>query len=214
MPAGRWPVLLYSGLEFARLVSSYASLRARCGMCPDAKSRQPERDDQTTGGSPGRDDDPASSGVLPVRTMDLCGWGMLLVGSGMPFAVDEEWWVWLPIAGMVILMLLMAMVQERWLMRERHRLIVSALKRTGVPNRSGRSRSKASRVSRTRPDGKPVETAARSAEGDPVKLRDGAGPPPDSPHAPVSEVVGAEAAPEEKGSKEEPPGNVEEADGL
>ncbi|HLM68086.1 MAG TPA: hypothetical protein VK358_11190, partial [Longimicrobium sp.] len=74
-------------------------------------------------------------------------WAMLLVGGGMAFAVDERWWVWLSIAGMLILILAMGMSQERWLTRERHQLITSALKRTAV---TGRSRKKASQGTRTR----------------------------------------------------------------
>lgn len=156
-------------------------------MSSDADSKRSDQDVPEAVPSD-RAGSPVSRSV-PLRTMELCGWGMLLVGSGMPFAVDEEWWVWLPIAGMVVLMLFMAMVQERWLVRERHRLIVSALKRTGAPEGSGRSKEKASRRTRTRRGGKPVEIgSSRRAEGEPAKLGDGA-VPPDPLRAPDGDIL-------------------------
>ncbi|HYW13907.1 MAG TPA: hypothetical protein VE871_18230 [Longimicrobium sp.] len=79
---------------------------------------------------------------------------MILVGSGMRRAVTAGWQVWLALAGMLILILAMWMIQERWLTRERHRLMRSALKGTAAVGDSGRLKEKASRRTRPRRDGK------------------------------------------------------------
>lgn len=98
-----------------------------------------------------------------LTTIGLCGLGMILVGSGMHRAFAEGWRVALALAGMLILILGMWMVQERWLTRERHRLITSALKRTGVDRDSGQWNGTASPRTRTRRGRKPVDAAHRGA---------------------------------------------------
>jgi hypothetical protein len=122
--------------------------------------------------------------------MELCGLAMILVGIGMAYPVGEEWWVRLIIAGMLVLLFFMAQAQERWKTRERHRLIESALKRTGATGGSGRSKGKTSRHPRPRRGGKPVEPgSSRTAQGEPARLGDG-GMSPVLPHAPVRVPVG------------------------
>lgn len=82
---------------------------------------------------------------------------MILLGSGMRDAAAPWWGVWLARAGMLILVLFMWMVQERWLTRERHRLVVSALKRTGGLDTSREPEKRLPKRARTRRGGKPVE---------------------------------------------------------
>jgi hypothetical protein len=112
-------------------------------------------------------------------------------------AASDGWWLWLSLAGVLILILDMGMKQERWLTRERHRLTMSALKRTGVFGRSGPSEEKASRRTRVRRGGKPVESdSSRSGKAQPARLGDGA-LPPDPPRPRDGEAVRGTAPPEQ-----------------
>lgn len=86
----------------------------------------------------------ASQACVARTTIQLCGRGMILAGSGMLLAVNKGWGLCLALAGMLILILAMGMVQERWLTRERHRLIAIALKRTVAVSSSRRSKKKGS----------------------------------------------------------------------
>lgn len=132
----------------------------------------------------------ASPRWIPRTTIGLCGLGMFLVGSGMPLAVNKGGWLCLALAGMLILMLAMWMLQERWLTRERHRLIASALKRTAAPGGSGRSEENAPRRTHSLHGGKPVETGSAShGQGKRAGLGQ-RGTALDSPHAPDGEATG------------------------
>lgn len=163
-------------------------------MSSDADSVPPERDVRAAESPPARDDGSSNRGI-PLTTIGLCGLAMILVGSGMQRAAADGWWVWLALAGVLILILFMGMRQERWLTRERHRLTMSALKRTGALGRSGHSEEKASRRTRPRHGGKPVESgSSRPGKARPARLGDGAG----SPHVPHRNAAGEEAPPEQR----------------
>lgn len=105
------------------------------------------------------DNRPLSPGSR-LTTIGLCGLGIILVGTGMRHGATERWWVPLAHNGMLILIIAMGMFQERWITREQHRLIVSALKRIGEPGRSGK---RMPRRKRSRRGGKPP--SARSSPG-------------------------------------------------
>jgi hypothetical protein len=94
---------------------------------------------------------------LPVTSLDLCGLGMVLVGGGIPFAVAGWSRLVLLLILILVLILFMGIVQERWLTRERHRLVVSALKRTGALDTSREPEKRVPKRARTRRGGKPIE---------------------------------------------------------
>jgi hypothetical protein len=174
----------------------FLSLPVRCAMSSDADSIPPERDGRAAGSPPARDDGSSDRGI-PLTTIGLCGLAMILVGSGMRRAASDGWWVWPALAGVLILILHMWMKQERWLTRERHRLTLSALKRTGASGRSGPSEEKTSRRTRARRGGKPVESgSSRSGKAQPPRLGDGA-VPPDPPRPRDGETVRGKATPEQ-----------------
>ena len=164
-------------------------------MSSDPDSNHPDQKRRAAGVPTGQDKNPSLRGV-PLTTVGLCGLAMILVASGMRSDAAEEWWMELAPAGVLILILYMWMSQERWLTRERHRLIVSALKRTGALDSSLESKEKATRRTRTRRGGKPVEKGSSRSTGDePARLGDGRAPP-DSPHASGRGAARKEVQPE------------------
>lgn len=177
-------------------------------MSAEADSTPPERDHRAVG-VPAAGDSSSSSRRIPLTTMELCGCAMFLVGSGMVFADDEEWWVLLALAGMVVLIFLMGIVQERWMTRERGGPDGSARERTGVRNDSGRSEEKVSGPIPTHRGGKPPESgSSRGAEGEPARLGDG-GVSPELPHPPHRTTAGEKATPQASSAEEVPPGEME-----
>lgn len=165
-------------------------------MSSDADSK-PAAPNRRAAGVPTSRDDGLSPRGIPLTTIGLCGLAMILVGSGMRRAAAEGWWVGLVLAGVLILILYMGMGQERWLTRERHRLIMSALKRTGVRSGSGHAKEQVSRRTRTRRGGRGEEKSlVPRADAEPPPLGEGRmspGPPP----APEREPVREEAPPKE-----------------
>lgn len=175
-------------------------------MSPDAGSTPPQRDGRAAGPPPPRDGGSFNRG-LPLTTIGLCGLAMILVGSGMRRAAADGGWGVPALAGVLILILYMGMKQERWLTRERHRLTMSALKRTRAP---GGSEDKGSRRTRARRGGKPVESGpSRSDKAEPARLGGGAVPP--DPHG--RDAAGEEVTPGEKAAEEVPPGELEKRGG-
>lgn len=167
-------------------------------MSSDADPKHPAQNRRAAGAAMGDENGP-SIRRIPLTTIGLCGLGMILVGSGMRHAVTEGWRVWLALAGMLIVILVMAMVQERWLTRERHRLIASALKWTRVSRDSGRGKGKTRRRTGGRNGEKPVD-------GRQGKLRlpsaDEGVAPPGPPHTGDPETAPSEVPPEATQRKE------------
>lgn len=112
-----------------------------------------QQDDSEAGRLWTRAENSSSRGV-PRTTMELSGWAMFLIGVWIPFAARVRWWTMLVLVGVLVLILMMAMVQERWLMRERHRQVVSALKGTGAVSGLPGPDAKQSRHARTAGGGK------------------------------------------------------------
>ena len=165
-------------------------------MDSDADTIPPEQDGRAAGPSLASSDVPSHRGI-PLTTIGLCGLAMILVGSGMRRAASDGWWVWLALAGVLILILYMGMKQERWLTRERHRLTMSALKRTEALGRSRPSEEKVSGATRSHCGGKPVESgSSRSGKAQPPPLGDGA-VPPDPPRPRDGETVQGKVPPEQ-----------------
>jgi hypothetical protein len=134
-------------------VQLWITLPDKPTMSPDAETKRSGQDGEGTG-FPLAPNDRPSLRTVPLTTIGLCGLGMILLGSQMRRAAAAGWGLALAIAGMLILILFMGMVQERWLTRERHRLIVSALKRTGARPHQARSGGRSSRRASPRRGGK------------------------------------------------------------
>jgi hypothetical protein len=121
---------------------------------PDTESRRGDRDDGAGSLPLVRVDDPCSRGT-PLTMLELCRVGIIVVGSGMPFAVVFRRWMSLGLGSMVILILFIALVHERWPMRRRRGPVRSAPKRTRALRGSACRKGKASRPTGPCPGGKP-----------------------------------------------------------
>lgn len=141
-------------------------------MSPDGNWPHEGQDDRA-GGGPSVPDTCLSPGA-PLTALDLCGRAMVVVGMGMPLAVAFPGWVWMGPGSMLILILFMGMAQERWLTRERHRLFMSALKRTGTLSGSPEGPETPPHRTRARGGGKPEEDGvSREPTAGPRRLEHG-----------------------------------------
>lgn len=130
---------------------------------------------------------------------------MILVGSGIRYAAAAGWGMLLMVVGAVILILYMGLDQERWATRERHRLIESALKRSGALSGYAPAKPGNRRGTRARGGGKPMETGSSGrAQDAPPRLGAG-GVPPDPSPAPEREGVGEEGRAGGAGAEQEKP---------
>lgn len=141
---GRCRIWNLSAAGRTRVRVHFFTLSDRWVMPPDVESRQADRDDRAAGLPPVRDDGTSSRGA-PLTMLELCRVGIIVVGCGMPFAVVFRRWVSLGLGLMVILILCIALVHERWPTRRRRRPVGSAPKRTRALRGSACRKGKASR---------------------------------------------------------------------
>jgi hypothetical protein len=103
----------------------------------------------------------------PLTIRHLCGLGIIVVGSGIPVALMGGGWVGLWLAGMVIVIIAMAMAHDGDWTRKRRRPARSALKRTRVRRRPARG------ARRTRKRGGGERSLEARGEPEPPRLGEG-----------------------------------------